>query len=127
MHLQIGQSSVPEQFVELVACQSIGAVVALEMSDSPCGRAICAVKLIDIRGGDESTSTSARDAYHFCQRPLRLLKFLKKPLGSCDIKRPLGEPDIALVKLPWLLLLDLLHVTKMVAIKSCRDPSMLDL
>jgi hypothetical protein len=29
---------------------------------------------------------------------------LKKPLGSCDIKRPLGEPDIALVKLPWLLL-----------------------
>ena len=57
-----------------------------------------------IRGGDENRSTSAHDTHHFCQRPLRLLKMLKKPLGSYDIKRPLGEPDITLVKVPWLLL-----------------------
>jgi len=74
------------------------------MSDSPCDRAIWAVNHMGVRRGDENRSTSARDVHHFCQRPLRLLKMLKKPLGSYDIKRPLGEPDITLVKVPWLLL-----------------------
>ncbi len=61
------------------------------MSDSSCDRVIWVVNHMGIRGGDENRSTSTHDAHHFCQHPFRLLKMLKKPLGSCDIKRPLGE------------------------------------